>query len=613
MADTIYKVRDPQGNLREIRGPEGASDEEIIAQAQRLLAPAGGGIPGPRVEAPAWAKEYPGVYEAAVGARRTFGPALEMAGALAGGAIGGAAGTVAAPTVVVNPISGAIAGSALGYGAVKQGLRAADVALGLALPDTPLGEAQRAAMGVGEGALYEAGGRAIVGPALNKLVELGAAGAGKFMDLNQLPKQLAGKIFRQSLETPENIAAARQAIAAAPADVTTQQTLAAGGVISPGTQAILERAVAKKAPAAMAAKEAAQETARKATIEGVTPDLAAAISARRAAAQPFYAEADRTVVPLDRDLTGVLSRLPEGTIEAARKMAKMEGRPFVMEAKPSPMIELTGEPSSVTGETLHYIKRALSDVAYGPVSATGAGRDSQLAARGLLDDYLKTVESKVPAYGEARRTFADLSAPVNQAQVLKEMASVLERPGGGERIGPFLNVLGRGEEAMLKRAGGRGAPRYESLSEVLTPDQLSKVRDVARQLEAQATVGRQVSQGEQRATELIKDEIPNYRVPNVFNVWITSANKVLDILGVRAGKRTMEQMSKAALSAKTFDEMLALMPGAERSKLLKTISDPDTWKTIRPQGGAMTVGAAALQPPTNALTPQQESENALAR
>ncbi len=38
MADQIYKVRDPQGNLREISGPAGASDADIIAQAQKLFA-----------------------------------------------------------------------------------------------------------------------------------------------------------------------------------------------------------------------------------------------------------------------------------------------------------------------------------------------------------------------------------------------------------------------------------------------------------------------------------------------------------------------------------------------------------------------------------------------
>lgn len=33
-----YKVRDPSGNIREISGPDGASDEQIIAQAKRLFA-----------------------------------------------------------------------------------------------------------------------------------------------------------------------------------------------------------------------------------------------------------------------------------------------------------------------------------------------------------------------------------------------------------------------------------------------------------------------------------------------------------------------------------------------------------------------------------------------
>ena len=38
MADQIYKVQDPQGNIREISGPPGASDDEVIARAQELFA-----------------------------------------------------------------------------------------------------------------------------------------------------------------------------------------------------------------------------------------------------------------------------------------------------------------------------------------------------------------------------------------------------------------------------------------------------------------------------------------------------------------------------------------------------------------------------------------------
>jgi hypothetical protein len=37
MADQIYKVQDPQGNIRQISGPAGASDADVIAQAQKLF------------------------------------------------------------------------------------------------------------------------------------------------------------------------------------------------------------------------------------------------------------------------------------------------------------------------------------------------------------------------------------------------------------------------------------------------------------------------------------------------------------------------------------------------------------------------------------------------
>jgi len=49
MADQIYKVQDPQGNIRQISGPAGASEAEIIAQAQKLFADV---IPAPTPDQP---------------------------------------------------------------------------------------------------------------------------------------------------------------------------------------------------------------------------------------------------------------------------------------------------------------------------------------------------------------------------------------------------------------------------------------------------------------------------------------------------------------------------------------------------------------------------------
>lgn len=633
MAEQIYKVRDPQGNIREIRGPANASDDEVIAQAKKLfgaetapptlpaLQPSRqatpDGLPGARRELTTGQRVYQAV-------RPFVEPLVTGGAAIGGGVLGGTAGTFGGGPV--GTATGGVVGAGLGYGIGKEAMELADVAMGMKQPRTGAETVVEPLRNVVEGGLYETAGR-LAAPALNRLIAAGAQGLGKVMDINQLPRVLAGKTARESLGGAPQVAAARQALATAEAeglDLTAQQALARAGTTTPTTQAVLEKAI-KRTPTVdvRATKEAAQEAARKAALKDITPDLDAAIKARASAAKPFYEAADKAVVAIDQDLADVITRMPEGTLAQAANIAKMEGRPFIMgKTAPAQMVEtgvldaagrpvmreVPGEAAQITGESLHYIKRALGDVAYG-VPTTQAGRDAQLAARKLLSDFTTVFETKVPDYAAARRVFSEKSAPVNQAQVLREMLSVLEKPGGGERIGPFLNVLGRGEEAMLKRAGGRGGPRFEALSEVLTPDQLAKVKDIAKQLETETAIGKQVTEGQQRATQLIKDELPNLRVPNVFSWMITTTNRVLDALGARVGKRTMETLAEASMSAKSFDELLGTLPATERSKVLKAISDPNTWRTIKPAVSKAVTGAAAA---TNALAPERTNTNALA-
>lgn len=561
------------------------------------------------------------------------------------------AGELGAEVLATAPVGAAIAAPVARFApALGQAIRTGGFSTGRAVAGAPASTraadlATRAAGGAITGGTTaalispeEAETGALIGAGIGAFapgaVNLLAKGAGKVADLRQMPNQLAAQISREALGSPEQIAAARAAMQQAQAEglnLTAQQALARYGVVSPATQATLEKAIKRAAPKGAApsvdtraAVEMAQESARKSTIESVTPDLKAAIDARKAASQPLYAAADKAVVPIDAELGDLISRMPEGTLAAAANIAKMEGRPFMLgKTTPGKMVEMpgqfdiTGKPimvkepgqtAEITGESLHYIKRALSDIAFG-TPTTQVGRDTQLAARQLLGDYVKAFETKVPEYGQARQIFSDLSAPVNQAQVLREMMSVLEKPGGGERIGPFLNVLGRGEQAMLKRAGGRGAPRFEALSEVLTPEQLVRVKEVAKQLETEAAIGKQITEGQQRAADLIKDELSNYRIPNPLNNLVTIANQFLEKIGAKVGDKTIQKLADAALSAKSFDELLATLPATERNKVIKAIGDPATWSKV---GGAVTRAAAVPAAPTNNLAPESRKENALA-
>jgi hypothetical protein len=572
-------------------------------------------------EIPKWGKENPRLYEYAVKARQLAGPTVEMLATAGGGALGAPLGP-----------AGIVGGAGLGYGIGKEALEAADVALGLKQPRTINELITEPARNVLTGATYEAGGR-VAGPIIEKgLGALGRGGtkvAGVIQDIRQLPNRFAAQIARESFETPANLEAGRNALRQAIAqgsDDTAAQVLAQGGIITPTTQTAIAEATKRTTPAAKATKEAAQEIGRQTTLKAITPDIEQAVTLRAQTADPFYKAADKAVATVDDTLKNIFDRMPSSVLNDAMEIAKIEGKPFnIPKIKGQPLSVNVGD--NLTGQQMHYIKRALSDKAYGSEAATGLGRDAQSATRSLLDEYLNAFETKIPPYGEARRLYSEMSAPVNQAQVLKEMASVLQSTGGKERITPFLNVLTRGEKAMLKRAGGRGAPRYEALSEVLTPEQIKIVNSVADDLKAGAEAAEQSTLGQKRFVDLVKEEIPNLRIPNVFSIFATTTNSALSRLDSRIGKKTMAELAKASESAQSFDELLSFLPAQERNKVLKAIRDPQTWAPLSekaskllPKGarGGVIAGAASETPemsemPANALAPQQQNQNALAR
>jgi hypothetical protein len=621
-------VRLPDGTILK-NVPEGTTKAQLTEKLAAngydigMLGPVETAVPRENVgaELPRFAKENPRLYEAAVRARQLAGPTVEMLATVGGGALGAPLGP-----------AGMVGGAGLGYGIGREALEAADVALGLKQPRTVNELITEPAKNVLTGATLEAGGR-VAGPIIAK--GLGALGrgasrvAGAVQDIRQLPNQFAAQIARKSFETPANLEAGRNALRQAivqGTDDTAAQALAQGGVISPTTQTTLAEASKRAAPAAKASKQAAQELGRQTTLKAITPEIEQAVKLRAQTADPFYKAADEAVATVDDTLKNIFDRMPSSVLDDAMEIAKIEGKPFnIAKVKGKPLSVNVGD--NLTGQQMHYIKRALSDKAYGSEAATGLGRDAQSATRSLLDEYLGAFETKIPPYGEARRIYSEMSAPINQAQVLKEMASVLEKPGGGERIGPFLNVLGRGEEAMLKRAGGRGAPRYEALSEVLTPEQIKIVRSVADDLKAGAEAAEQATLGQKRFADLVKEEIPNLRIPNIFSIFATTTNSALSRLDTLIGKKTMATLAKAAESAQSFDDLLATLPAAERNKVLKVVRDPATWAPLaektskllpKAARGGVIAGATSETPempemPANALAPQQQNQNALAR
>lgn len=345
---------------------------------------------------------------------------------------------------------------------------------------------------------------------------------------------------------------------------------------------------------------ARQEAGRMAALEGVKPDLANAVAARESVAKPLYAQADKAVVKLDGQMMNLFDRMPKGTLEAAEDIARMEGRVFQM-GKYSPatqvasgVLDAAGNPimknvpasyPKITGESLHYLKRALSDIANSAPAVKGIGRDAQDAARSVLSDFTKAFEGKVPVYGQARQAFAGASPPVNQAKVIQAMQDTLSGQGGPERATAFQNVLGRGETALLKKS--TGFPRYTEVDQVLNKPQMDAVSKVSQELSRdaeRATLGQSVDT--KHLFEIADKGKGTISFPTLLSRPAMLVNWIMKQAGHGADERITQDMGKLMLSD----------PAAFSAKYLKDIppsSRKQAFDVLMKHYGTPTIGAAA--------------------
>ena len=443
--------------------------------------------------------------------------------------------------------------------------------------------------------------------------------AGNVADLatGQRPATRAGEIVRQAIteegRRPANLAVARRALMEAEPGVTGRQ--AAAGVQAPQLQA-LGQLMEQRAPGIAGVTQEAQEAGRRGTLAAVTPDVEAATAARAAAARPLYQEAARVEIPLDAAMQSLIDRMPSQVLSKAQELAKIENRPFIIEPpKPSQLVSATGQPiaaaapARVTGETLHYIKRGLDDI----VSATGEKAltaDMKRTVSALRSDFLKAFEERAPKYAQARATFAELSPPVNQAQVLNKLREVLEAPlEVGERAGPFGTALGRGEEALLKKA--TGAPRYAELADVLSPEQLAAVTKVKGELTREADIAQQAVRG-RRALEVIMEANQyGFRLPGLFSAKIQLTNDTLALLQNKLNTKVIQQLEQGFRSGQDLNALIGKIPAKDRLEVLRALGQASTQlSSAKPTAAAQF--QASQQERRNALAPESEPVNALA-
>jgi hypothetical protein len=414
---------------------------------------------------------------------------------------------------------------------------------------------------------------------------LGAKGAGNVVDAltGQRASARAGNIIRNALteegRTPQNIVAAQNALANAPAGATVRQALA--DVTSPQIQYLGQTVESKTAPGRALSIREAQEADRMARLQAATPDLRSAEAMRGNVSTPLYSAATQpttavNVLPLTQQIDSLLAANP-GNAKLVSALNQVKN----------------GLEASTNAQQVSSVLDNLKDLI--------ASKDNKFIVKNLVG-VKNTIEQALPGYQQAQQVFAAASPPVNQAKVLNAMTDVLKQPlGVGERAGPFMTALGRGESALLKRS--TGAARYDDLSQVLSPQQMGVVKGVESELKRDAEVVRQTQAGADAMKIILEANQSKFRLPSFLDVKVTLTNQMLDILKDKMSANVLKELEKGFSSAQDFQTLLKKVPASQRIDVLRALGQAQT--QLSP------TKLNIITQTQNALASTQENKNAL--
>lgn len=236
------------------------------------------------------------------------------------------------------------------------------------------------------------------------------------------------------------------------------------------------------------------------SVAGTPEERAAAVAARESAVNPLYDVAKRATVSTDPAFEELLKRPSmRAAMSQAENLASERGQQFRLQSgsasQPSAILDANGIPLSVpsptatqyTGQGLHDLKMGLSDAIGSPMQGMqGAQRN---AAVGTQNEYMQWLESKIPEYATARQTFADMSKPINQMDVGKELYQrfVPALADGADvpfksRADALAQALRNGDDLTRNVTGMKSA----TLQGTMTPEQLSLLNGVVKDSQMKA-------------------------------------------------------------------------------------------------------------------------------
>jgi len=298
-----------------------------------------------------------------------------------------------------------------------------------------------------------------------------------------------------------------------------------------------------------------QEAARVNALRQVQPNLAQSEAARTAASGPLYKAA--TAPNNVANTVGVANKIDD-------LLERNAGNPDLVR-------ELNRIKSGIydANGNLRSNAEVVSSVMDG-LKTSIANKDNKFIL-GTLVELKDDLAKSIPGYQAAQAKFAEMSPPVNQAKVIDAMLETLKRPAGGERVRPFLNSMGQGESALIKRADQ--SPRFGGLDDVLNTGQRGVKDRIVSELLRDEEIAKRATAGQGELNDILSKDALKFRIPNLLWRPAMVANKAADIAENALNQNTMNKVYEAMRTGKSAAALMAELPTSERNRILKAMVD----------------------------------------
>ena len=191
------------------------------------------------------------------------------------------------------------------------------------------------------------------------------------------------------------------------------------------------------------------------------------------------------------------------------------------------------------------------------------------------------------------------------ADYTKGMQQIAEKKLSGEA----LNLYKTNKDAFVRLVQGETPDAVEkilgpgsyNIAKEVSDNTLNVLQDQAAKTIREANIKTQVAGGQDALKELMLQNLSKFRLPSYITAVAATTNKAMQILENKIGAKTLGTLTEAFKTPGKTADLLESLPGAERNRIAKLLSEPKSW--------AQQAAAPAAIGTRNALAP--ENQNAL--